>query len=498
MAQKKLLRGINTEPDRVSRAAQFQQSQASQHQVPHAPESYKRLPDLSGVYLFKDKDDTILYIGKAKSLKKRVASYFQKQDSDWKINALIEDHATIEHIITPTEIEASLLEAELIRKYQPKYNVLLKSGQPFVYILFSSNAIAVAEKKQTTQKLGGRKKEAAPAIKIVRNKKQKGIYFGPFLHKQQARSVYQFLVQTFKLNLCNKKLENGCLDYHIGTCPGSCMPNFNQQDYLFHVQLAHNVLQQQDKKFVAMIKEKIAEYCANKEFEKAQTLKQYLDNVQAIFATIKARYDSKKYATDIAAATSSPSYVTTMHAAGAAELQDILNLERAVRAIDCFDISHFQSKEIVGSCIRFTDGKPDKNSFRRFIIKSLDRQNDYAALQEIIARRYEHGDIPDLIVIDGGKGQLSAAKQILSHIAPNTLCVSLAKKEELLFSSVHPEGYPLDVKTNHGALLIALRDYTHHFAISYHRLRRKKEISSSSKPSSPNKSSTKAILDHPY
>jgi excinuclease ABC subunit C len=471
--------------------------------------SYKKFPDLSGVYLFKDKDDAILYIGKAKSLKKRVASYFQNQDKDWKIGALIEDHATVEYIITPTEIEASLLEAELIKKYQPKYNVLLKSGQPFIYILFTQQAVAqdtvteldseqVSTRQSSEQKdipparpeciavhrrrRAGkriervREKKISEAIKIVRNKKEKGTYFGPFLYKQQARSVYQFLVQTFKLNLCNKKIENGCLDYHIGTCPGSCLPNFNEQDYLFRVQLARNVLQEQDKKFVAMIKEKIAEYSNNKEFEKAQALKQYLDNVQAIFSTIKARYDSKKYATDIAAATSSTSYVTSMHAAGTAELQDILNLKHAVHKIDCFDISHFQSKEIVGSCVRFTDGKPDKNSFRRFIIKSLDRQNDYAALQEIIARRYEHGDIPDLIVIDGGKGQLSAAKQILAHIAPNTLCVSLAKREELLFSSVHPDGYALDVKTNHGALLIALRDYTHHFAISYHRLRRKKEL----------------------
>lgn len=415
---------------------------------------YTTFPTLPGVYLFKDAAGIILYIGKATSLKQRVSSYFQKQPTDWKIDALVKEHASIDYILTYTELEASLLEAELIRTNQPKYNVLLKNGQPFVYILFTSHAI--------------------PTIKIVRNKKQKGSFFGPFLHKQQARSVYHFLVQTFQLNLCNKKIINGCLDYHIGTCPGSCMPSFNPSDYFFQLQLAQNVLNGKDKEFAKNIEQKITEYSGNFEFEKAQRLNNYLENLHTIFNTIKARYSPKKFATEIFASTMPVTQITDLSPDAARELQCILDLKIPIRTIDCFDISHFQSKNIVGSCIRFTDGKPEKNKFRRFKIQTITEQNDYAALQEIVTRRYANNDLPDLILIDGGKGQLSAVK----HVLPHALCVSLAKREELLFSDNHPQGYALNVRTLAGKLLIALRDYAHHFAIDYHRLSRRKELTS--------------------
>ncbi|MCX5925514.1 MAG: GIY-YIG nuclease family protein [Candidatus Dependentiae bacterium] len=416
---------------------------------------YATFPSLPGVYLFKNAQEEVLYIGKALSLKNRVSSYFHHQATDWKIDALIKEHETVEYILTNTEIEASLLEAELIKSHQPKYNILLKSGQPFVYILFTAHAI--------------------PTIKIVRNKNQKGLYFGPFLHKQQARAVYHFLIQTFRLNLCNKKIAHGCLDYHIGTCPGNCLPHFDPQDYLFHLQLAQNVLNGKDKEFTLNIQKKIAEYSNVLAFEKAQRLSNYLDNLYTIFTTIKARYSSKKFATDICAATTPHSTIVDVTAAATLELQKILNSKNPVNTIDCFDISHFQGKSIVGSCIRFTNGKPDKNKFRRFKIYGIIEQNDYAALQEIVTRRYALStDIPDLILIDGGKGQLSAVKHVFSH----TKCVSLAKKEELLFSDAHPHGFPLDVHTDVGKLLISLRDYAHHFAITYHRLDRKKQVRS--------------------
>lgn len=413
---------------------------------------YTTFPSLPGVYLFKNAQGEILYIGKATSLKHRVGSYFQKQPTDWKIDSLINEHKTIEYILTHTEIEASLLEAELIKSNQPKYNVLLKSGQPFVYILFTVQTI--------------------PTIKIVRNKKQKGSYFGPFLHKQQARSVHHFLVQTFRLNLCNKKITNGCLDYHIGTCPGNCMPHFDPQDYLFHLQLARNVLNGTDKEFVHTIQQKIIEYNTTLEFEKAQKLNNYLDNLHTIFSTIKARYSSKKFAADIFTTTAPTTHITEIESSASHELLNIVGVSIPIQTIDCFDISHFQGKNIVGSCIRFTNGKPEKNKFRRFRINTLTEQNDYAALQEIVSRRYAHNDIPDLILIDGGKGQLNAIKYILPH----ALCVSLAKREELLFSEAYPEGFPLDVHTPAGKLLISLRDYAHHFAITYHRLSRKREM----------------------
>lgn len=415
----------------------------------------KLLPTLPGVYLFKDATDTVVYIGKAKSLRHRVSSYFQKNPQDWKVEAIQEAYADLDFIITHSETEAMLLEAELIQRYQPQFNTIFKTGQPFVYIHFTMS-------------------KPLPSITIARNKKRKGSYFGPFLHKRQARSVLQFLMQTFQLNACNKKIENGCLDYHIGNCPGTCKSDFDKGEYLFRLELAKEVLRKRDREFVARIKEKIKEYNSQLAFEKSKRLNAYLENVTLIFETIKTKYRAEKFASDIVMATTPTTHMAEVARNAGKELGTLLGTHRTIRTIDCFDISHFQSRYIVGSCVRFTDGKPDKHKFRRFKIKTLEQQNDYAALQEIVSRRYKDTqDIPDLILIDGGKGQLSAAQAVL----PNAQMVSLAKKEERVFGTQVKEGIKLDIQTNVGKLLIALRDYAHHFAITYHRLRRKRDIS---------------------
>lgn len=414
----------------------------------------KLLPTLPGVYLFKDATDTVVYIGKAKSLRHRVSSYFQKNPQDWKVEAIQEAYADLDFIITHSETEAMLLEAELIQRYQPQFNTIFKTGQPFVYIHFTAN-------------------KALPGITIARNKKGKGSHFGPFLHKRQARSVMQFLMQTFQLNACNKKIENGCLDYHIGNCPGTCKTDFDKGEYLFRLELAKEVLRKRDREFVARIKEKIKEYNSQLAFEKSKRLNAYLENVAVIFETIKTKYRAEKFASDIIMATTPTTHMTQVADTAGKELGALLGTNRTIRTIDCFDISHFQSRYIVGSCVRFTNGKPDKHKFRRFKIKTLEKQNDYAALQEIVSRRYkDKQDIPDLILIDGGKGQLSAAQAVLPHAQ----MVSLAKKEERIFGTQVKEGIKLDIQTDAGKLLIALRDYAHHFAITYHRLRRKRDI----------------------
>lgn len=412
----------------------------------------KIIPTLPGVYLFKDVQGTVVYIGKAKSLHHRVHSYFQPHNRDWKVEAIRAVYADLDFIITKNETEAMLLEAELIGRYQPELNTVFKEGQPFLYIMFTSH-------------------KQLPTMTIVRNKNRKGTYFGPFLHKGQARRVHQFLLQTFQLNACNKKIENGCLDYHIGNCPGTCKTDFDKHEYLFRLELAKDVLRYQDKAFIEKIKNKINEYNKQMVFEKSKRLHEYLDNFSLIFETIKTKYAPEKFTADIMVATT-PIEAPFLPTVGM-QLATLIGMPTAITTIDCFDISHFQSQSIVGSCVRFTNGKPDKNKFRRFKIKTLLEQNDYAALQEIVQRRYKDAsELPDLILIDGGKGQLSAAQAVL----PNAHIVSLAKKEERLFGTHCKEGIPLDIKTESGRLLIALRDYAHHFAISYHRLRQRKEI----------------------
>ena len=432
----------------------------------------KTIPKAAGIYYFKDKNGSVIYVGKAKSLASRVNSYFQK-GYDWKVAALIEEYADIDYILTKNETEALLLEAQMVKQHQPKYNVLLKEGQPYLYLLFTQPTPQPSLKAMagTARLRRAGKSSEFPTIEIVRNKGKKGTYFGPFLHKRQARGVARYLMETFRLNLCNKKIANGCLDYHLGKCAGSCLVDFQMSDYLFRLNLAMDILRNKHKESLAALKQKIQEYNKAMAFEKAKRLHDYVQNLDIIFETIRTRFHEKKFEHDIFVATT-PTTVAPRDAA-LEQLSEFLGINKEIKTIDCFDISHFQSSYLVGSCIRFSNGVPDKNNFRRFKIKTLVIQNDYAALQEIITRRYRDAvNIPDLVVIDGGKGQLSAAQAVL----PNATIISLAKREETVYSTTLPEGKKLDIHTAVGQLLIAIRDYAHHFAISYHKLRRKKGI----------------------
>lgn len=416
-------------------------------------EKANNLPSLPGVYLFKNQEHTVIYIGKAKSLKDRVKSYFNKY-RDWKVVALLEEASDFDYILTNTEIEAMLLEAQLIGEHKPKFNVLLKSGQPFVYLMFSHQDL--------------------PELKVVRNKKEKGTYFGPFLHKRQARSVAKFLIETFKLNICNKKIANGCLDYHIGICAGSCKDTFDHDEYLFRVDLAQNALRKNHTQFLKALKDRIQQESAGLHFEKAKHLHTFVTNLDTIFHTLHVKYSDEKFSSDVFIAMHQLKALPDRTAL-AYDLQQFLQTDKPIVTIDCFDISHFQSSYIVGSCVRFSNGLPDKHNFRKFKIRTISVQNDYAALQEIVARRYrDEKNLPDVILIDGGKGQLHAIEALLHD---KTTIASLAKREELLYSKAHPQGVQLTLQTSIGKTLIALRDYAHHFAISYHKLRRTKDIS---------------------
>ena len=407
------------------------------------------LPLLPGIYLFKNSRGSVLYVGKAKSLKKRVASYFQKQATDWKVHALLEETSAIDYVVTKTETEALLLEADLVKKYQPKYNVLLKSGDPFLYLLITE--------------------EPLPTLKIVRVQKEKGRYFGPLIHKQQARKLHEYLINTFRLYRCKKSIANGCLDYHLGKCAGSCLAHFDPTEYLLRLDLAIDALEQNRKAFLKKIDAEIKKQTEALSFEKARNLHEYALSIDTIFRTLETRFTPHKYAHDVlinAVSELPENYDTTAH-----ELEKIFELPRPPRTIDCFDISHFQSSALVGSCVRFTDGIPDKNAFRRFKIKTLTIQNDCAALFEIVRRRYKDPlQRPDLVLIDGGKGQRNAVLPLLE----GTPCLSLAKREEIIFSDNYPEGFGLDETKPTGKLLIYLRNYAHHFAINYHRTLRSK------------------------
>jgi excinuclease ABC subunit C len=412
----------------------------------------KTLPAAPGIYLFKDATGTVIYIGKAKSIKNRVKSYFVKQYTDWKVKSLMAEHADIDFILTKNETEALLLEAQLISEHRPKFNVLLKDGQPYLYLLFTQ--------------------EKPSRLTLVRNKTAKGTYFGPFLEKIPARRTYNYLLKTFQLQLCNKKIENGCLDYHLGLCAGNCRSDFDLDGYLFRLSLAQELLNNKSDTFKHMLEEKITAYTKNLEFEKAKHLRDYLENIDRIFQTLHVHFYETKFAHAAYAATTPHTNIPDDYDGTAHELQKLLALAQPPITIDCFDVSHFQGTSHVGSCVRFARGKPDKNNLRRFRIKTVAQQDDYAALQEIVSRRYKDTQhFPDLIVIDGGKGQRNSVLEILPPEKKSS-CVSLAKREETIFCDAYPDGIKLDFKTDSARLLIALRDYAHHFAISYHRKKR--------------------------
>lgn len=518
----------------------------------HLIAAIKNLPNLPGVYIFKGADDAIVYIGKAKNLKKRCSQYVQQQGFDMKADAIFASAVKIEHMTTDNELQALLLEAKLIVTHQPPLNVLLKSGQPFVYLCINSVGF--------------------PELKIVRNKKQKASYFGPFLEKGQARKVFDFLIKTFRLKLCKKKIPNGCLFYHMGLCAGSCRDDFDKDAYKQRLELAKDVLTRGHQQFLKTLKQRIAEHSGKQEFEQARTLHGYYQAFERVFSVIdhkpadleyvagkdvwivapdkhavfvfneRAGFLTKKHIFYVRHTESDDSemileylesyyrtytppatilinvdigdqaklygeflqqyhdkaYPITLrypekgHDAdvirlGTVQAQQILVRQRSlpdalkalfrvplpIHSIDCFDISHKQGMFMVGSCVRFVDGKPDKAMFRHFHIKTVAGQDDYASLREIVARRYrDEKNIPDLILIDGGKGQLNAVIDLL----PSAEFASLAKREETIFSKRIPDGRKLNLKNYEGQVIVALRDYTHHFAINFHRQQHNKGV----------------------
>lgn len=399
----------------------------------------KNLTKRSGVYLFKNIESEIIYIGKAKNIAQRVASYFA-QPFDYKAQLILQEAITIDTIPTQTEVEALYLEAQLIKQYQPKFNTLLKDGNPFAFILFS--------------------KEEIPTISVVRTKEKKGTYLGPFLSKKQAHSVCNFLITTLQLKLCKQKIPQGCLQYHIGICAGNCTNSFDLEFYRLKINLAQELLKKNNTSIEKQLSDEIKKASKALQFEHAKQLIEYKNDLHVIQNTIvklsTMPSKQKKVTTD----KKIPLLI---------KVKNRLKLKHIPYVIDCFDISHMQGQDIVGACIRYVHGNPEKSSFRRFKITSLTNQNDYAALQEVVQRRYKHKDsYPNLVIIDGGIGQVNAVKPFLTECE----LVGLAKKEETIIPTNLTKPIKLNAHNPEDALILQIRDYTHHFAISYHRKKR--------------------------
>ena len=551
------------------------------------PKLWQSLPDAPGVYLMKASDGAVIYVGKALRLRHRVRSYFQRRGIPTPtIVQLMRYVADIDYIVTETEVEALILENNLIKAHQPRYNVKLKDDKRYPYLRVTVN-------------------EPFPRIQITRIAENDGTrYFGPFVHVRSTRQTMKQLTKVFPIRTCNLPLaEIGnrhrvCLDYHIGRCPGPCADRISAQDYDAIVQKVCQFLGGNTDAVVNQLTQQMQAAAAALDFETAAKYRDTLNDVQqaittqsldnvsstdedvlgiaakndvacvqilrvrdgkllerehyylndanpdspadALAAFITQHYQNagfvpktialptpvesveliEQWLTEkrgnkvtlhapragrlrrlVAMATKNAEIIVTQHEQNVvyssgthpalAELQELLNLPQSLRRIEAFDISNLGDRFAVGSMVVMEDGEPASGEYRRFKIRTVAGQNDFAMMNEVLTRRLRRAiaqdekfrKLPDLMLIDGGKGQLSAAQAAMrAHEAklPQKIpMIALAKRIEEIFVPGEPEPIVLrkDNPTLH--LIQRLRDEAHRFAVTYHRKLRQKALSES-------------------
>lgn len=418
---------------------------------------YRLLSTESGIYLFLDKKGKILYVGKAKNLKKRVSSYFQKSsDLDAKTNILVSQIDKIKTITADSEIEAFLLESKLIKEFKPKYNVKLTDDKAYPMIKITI-------------------KDKIPKVLVVRRSDDKSVYFGPFPNGAQAlRTVLKTIRKIFHYQSVPNHPNKICLYYHLGLCP--CPPVFDspefRKEYKKDIRHIINFLRGNTKKVVNDLKKERDLLSSNEQFEKANTLQNKINAIELITGPF---YKTKLDLDD------NPIFTVGLRKKEITDLIDILNknnykLKKAER-IECFDISNISGTYAAGSMVVFVNGRKDGNWYRKFKIRTLNTPNDFAMMQEVLQRRFRHKEwpFPDLLIVDGGKGQISIALKVLKSMNLNIPIVGLAKREETIVTSDFKE-IVLPKNSDALKLIMRIRDEAHRFAITYHKLLRSKSL----------------------
>ena len=569
------------------------------------PELWQSLPNAPGVYLMKASDGTVIYIGKAIRLRTRVRSYFREKSTHALTTQMMRYVTEIDYIVTETEVEALILENNLIKAHQPRYNVKLKDDKRYPYLRVTTH-------------------EAFPRIHITRKAENDGTrYFGPFVHVRSTRQVLKELTKFFPIRTCTLPLrETGnayrvCLDYHIGRCPGPCADKMNVADYEEIVQKVCQFLSGNTDAVVKELTEQMEAAAEALDFESAAKYRDTLKDVQQAITTqnidsvsaadedvigIAARTEiacvqllrvrdgkllerEHYYLNDVdpaSLATALSAFISqyyqnavfvpktvvlpmpiesvevienwlsdkrgnrvglhvpragrlrklqtlasknaeilltqreqnVVYSSGVepalVELQELLELKHPLRRIEAYDISNLGDRFAVGSMVVLEDGKPASSEYRRFKIRSVEGQNDFAMMQEVITRRFRRAladdekfnKLPDLMLIDGGKGQLSAAQAAMKAFAsshlPDIPMIALAKRIEEIFvpGKLGPIVLREDNPTLH--MIQRLRDEAHRFAVTYHRRLRQKSLSASVLDEIPNVGPRRkqALLQH--
>ena len=531
------------------------------------------IPNLPGIYKYYDNKHDLLYVGKAKNLRKRTGSYFSKTFTNYKTHELVQRIHIIEFTITDTEADAFLLENSLIKQYKPKYNIDLKDDKSFPYIVI--------------------KKEPFPRIFLTRKKINDGSeYLGPFTSVGKVRELLNFIKQnvalrTCKLNLSSTNIQKGkfkvCLEYHLGNCKGPCEALQSEQDYSDALFQVKNILKGNMQPVIHHFKNEMKQQAQNLQFEKAEWTKkkiEHLENYQEksvvvskhlsnldVFSILKdgdtayvnylmvnggsivqthtvrvetkleeneaevlplailqlretfnslaseiivpfeiyfelpditvtiPKAGDKKKLLDLSI--KNVNYFTeelrkkkTLHLEGKSDmqvksilyqLQQDLQLSEVPVHIECFDNSNFQGSYPVSAMVCFKDGLPSKKDYRHYNVKTVEGINDFATMKEVVYRRYsrlqkEDQSLPQLVIIDGGKGQLSAALEAIEalNLKGELTLVGLAKNEEEIFFAGDKQSIKLLWDSESLKLIRRIRDEVHRFGITFHRQKRSK------------------------
>jgi excinuclease ABC subunit C len=533
------------------------------------------LPDNPGVYQYYDKDGKLLYVGKAKNLKKRVSSYFNKTHDTARTNVMVRKIADIKHIVVANETDALLLENNLIKQHQPRYNVLMRDDKTYPWLCI--------------------KKEPFPRLFTTRNMINDGSeYFGPYTSFKTVYTVLDLIKSLYKLRTCNydlnqKNIENGkfrvCLEYHIGNCKGPCEGHEKHGEYQRKIDAIREILKGNFKESLRDFKKQMQQYAADMMFEEAQRVKEKIETLEnyqsrsmvanpkisnvdvfSIISDESAAYVNflqishgsvvRSHTLEIKKKLEEPDeellelavielrerfrlmsreiivpfkifvgddVKVTVPVLGdkkqilelsirnakffrieqlkqlqivdpdrhtnriMAQMQKDLRLPVEPRHIECFDNSNIQGSNPVAACVVFKDGKPCKKEYRHFNIKTVDGPNDFASMEEVVYRRYkrlldEQQPLPQLIIIDGGKGQLSSALKSLEalDLRGKIAILGIAKRLEEIFYPGDSTPLYLDKKSETLKVIQQLRNEAHRFGISFHRDKRSKSALNSS------------------
>lgn len=420
-------------------------------------------PDAPGVYLMKDERGVVLYVGKAKSLRSRVGSYFQPSaDLEPKNRAMVEKVRDIEILVTASEVDALLAEARLIKDVQPRYNVNMKDDKSFPLLAIS-------------------KGEDFPRLEVTRDRDEARFqYYGPFTSSQDLRSALKILQSVFKFRTCTIGIREGdealrrfrpCLLYSIDLCTAPCAGKITKAQYAQDIQSVKRLLRGQRQELAAELQEKMKQASAERRYEEAAV---WRDQVRALENLQKRARHGDLYAGELTPLDPLQSGTS---------LRELLALDHLPRTVEGIDVSHLAGNEAVASLVSFVDGQPFKSGYRRFRIKTVQDIDDYASMREVVRRRFtrlaaEGLSFPDVLLLDGGLGHLHAVEaefRALGLTPPLTL--ALAKHDgDHLFRMGSDRRLDIDRRAAGFRLLQRVRDESHRFAQHYHHVLRRKKV----------------------